>query len=161
MIVLLRSGKPKPDMKRILINISVVLLLLCLAGCAGSPVRVVRDFIVKTADGDVSAVKEYCTGDLLKFVTNAESLINWGRLKPANLGDHIMNMSQADLKGQPYTELQSKSSDTAEVLVKLKAKSFIFKLQNIDGVWKISDIDMGLEGTIKNKLEKSQGVIGH
>lgn len=135
-----------------------LLMFFFTAGCAGSPVRVVRDFIAKTADGDVSAVKEYCTGDLLKFVTNAESLINWGRLKPANLGDHIMNMSQADLKGQPYTELQSKSSDTAEILVKLKAKSFIFKLQNIDGVWKISDIDMGLEGTIKNKLEKSQGI---
>lgn len=137
-----------------------VLILLFTIGCAGSPVNVVSNFIAKTADGDIKAMKEYCTGDLLKFVKNAESSIKWGTMQRANLGYHIMDMSQADLKGQPYTGLQSKSDDTAEVLVKLKAKSFIFMLQKIDGAWKISDIDMGLGGTIKNKLEKSQGILG-
>jgi hypothetical protein len=148
-------------MRRVAVVVFALFTLLCLTGCGGSPVNVIKDFLRKTADGDVAAVKELCTGDLYELVKNAESSIQWGKMQASNLGPHLMDMSQDDLRIPPYVKLKTKAGDSADVLVKIKAKSYDFKLKYVDGVWKISDIDQGLGGTSKKKLDKDQGIFGH
>lgn len=135
--------------------------MLSISGCANSPEPLVRNFIKAAGNGDVQTMKEYATGDLLKLIEQKESAIRWKDKPSSEVGPELLDIPMNDLRGGAHIKLKQSSDEIAEVIVKLHLKNYVFRLTKVEDVWKISEIDMGLGGTMRDQLEKTQGIWGH
>ena len=147
--------------RKYLIHVLLISAMLSISGCANSPEPLVRNFIKAAGNGDIQTMKECATGDLLKLIEQKESLTRWTDESSSELGSELLDISMDKLRGGAYIKLKQSSDEIAEVTVKLHLKNYTFRLTKVEGMWKISEIDKGLGGTMKDKLEKTQGIWGH
>jgi len=147
--------------RKFLIHVLLISAMLSISGCANSPASVIRNFLKAAGNGDIQSMKECSTGNLLKLIEQKESAIRWTDKSSAEVGSELLDIPMNDLRGGASIKLKQSTDEIAEVTVKLHLKNYTFRLTKVEGMWKISEIDMGLGGTMKDQLEKTQGIWGH
>lgn len=145
-------------MKRITALALLMLFVLAFTGCTGSgPTFVVRQYIRKSAEGDIAGAKSYCTGGMLKLIEKSEQLAAATGISLSDFMAQMMGgLDWKDVKDQVDISLTSKTSAEAKVKVVVEAKisesaptmnvEADYTLIKVDGQWKISDMALPMLG---------------
>ncbi len=145
-------------MKRIITLAMLLTFVLAFMGCTGSgPTFVVRQYIRKSAEGDIAGAKSYCTGKVLEFINTGEQMATAAGISMSDFMSQMMGgLDWKDVKSNFDISLTSRTSSEAKVKVvaetgmpgggmsmKIEADYTLIK---VDGKWKISDIALPIMG---------------
>ncbi len=112
-----------------------------------------KRYVRKSAEGDWPAVKECCTGDMLKMLNFSEKLMTASGMDPTTWCEDLCGVSYDQVKGDIDYALQDRSGDTAKVNVNVEGMSCEYQLKKVDGSWKIYDIVLPYIGSLSSMMD--------